>query len=411
MFSAITRRIASGDITVIDKSIGIENLSESGFTTLVVSLVLWLYETRRGHLVSDIIEQLQEANKDEELAGVLLRIGINIRITPEIVNWLHDNDVNLVHMAEQISQYDGNEYVEAALTKIFDVINPDIDTLNALLSVAIMASNDKAITVISKYRGRVSASISVPEYVKNTLGLTRDEQLALLPEPKKLHHNKGELVMALGEGLYPNIDDYDNNLVQLATEITDDNVTETDELFFTVWAGEQDENLARVLGPSNQYCSTVDIDDEFDTEEDSYCSLYGGCRMLTCIHFELDEPDVETETIGDWFTGYCRKCDNQIPNRYCAVRKPVYRGGWMHCYCSWGCVRDSISQESNLAYPYDMDNDVEEPKKIVEDFLVGAFERYLDKVGIEYPKNPSVEPNRIHTPYQIPDIEQEEIPE
>ncbi len=93
----------------------------------------------------------------------------------------------------------------------------------------------------------------------------------------------------------------------------------------------------REFGPVN--CISV------DPESDHICSLYGGCRMLTCSEFELyDEDGTELDlldeyTCTEWFRGCCDICPEKIRKKHYAVRLPLEGGGWSGCYCSFNCLK------------------------------------------------------------------------
>lgn len=128
--------------------------------------------------------------------------------------------------------------------------------------------------------------------------------------------------------------------------------------------------LFKIYGPANTQIAR-------DLTDEHICSKYG-CRMLLCReleiqeinHDEVDDFDVNYEIDNydksDWFTNQCDKCFNHIQFRHYAVRLPLHTGNWLGCYCSWKCVRDTLS-----------DTDV------VEHELINIFEEQLLKIGIQ----------------------------
>lgn len=93
-------------------------------------------------------------------------------------------------------------------------------------------------------------------------------------------------------------------------------------------------DLFRILGPVNPHYDS-------DLSLDHICYKYGGCRLQTCTCFEFsdDENDIPAE---DWFTGVCQECNLRLRSRAHALRKPLPFGGWIGCFCSAECIRESI---------------------------------------------------------------------
>lgn len=84
----------------------------------------------------------------------------------------------------------------------------------------------------------------------------------------------------------------------------------------------------------------------------------GPCRMLHC---ECREEETET-----WFTGQCLVCNTKIRNKSYAVRFPHPKGGWVGCYCSFKCMKESP--------PVDITNTI--------DILINFTRETLQKDGI-----------------------------
>jgi hypothetical protein len=119
--------------------------------------------------------------------------------------------------------------------------------------------------------------------------------------------------------------------------------------------------LFRILGPvNNLYNQSLDANDYI-------CTKYGGCRMFTCICFDTIDPYDDSITQNyEWFLGYCQQCLNRIQNKFWAVRKPLVDGGWIGCFCSWDCVRESIDKPD-----------------IALREIINASEEQLIKIGIQ----------------------------
>ncbi len=73
------------------------------------------------------------------------------------------------------------------------------------------------------------------------------------------------------------------------------------------------------------------------------CHYLGGCRMFICNRNEYFEEDEEREEDYDksWFRGYCDHCGKRITNKKYSLRKPVEKGGWKGCFCSFECLEFS----------------------------------------------------------------------
>jgi hypothetical protein len=131
------------------------------------------------------------------------------------------------------------------------------------------------------------------------------------------------------------------------------------------------DDLIKILGPVNTQMNT-------DLTDDTICTIYGGCRMLTCQEFEeqyINEEEVDdfdadynknSYEKSEWFHHQCDWCTNKIKYKHYAVRKPIYNGGWIGCYCSWQCVRDSLNHDDVIGFD-----------------LVSIFEEQINTFGIQ----------------------------
>jgi hypothetical protein len=95
--------------------------------------------------------------------------------------------------------------------------------------------------------------------------------------------------------------------------------------------------LFKLYGPNHpEYDSILD-------PLGNHCQRYGGCRMHLCQKYQ---DITESETLIEnqyWFTNSCEFCYLGIRKVCHAVRRPLENGGWVGCYCSWKCVRESLS--------------------------------------------------------------------
>lgn len=79
--------------------------------------------------------------------------------------------------------------------------------------------------------------------------------------------------------------------------------------------------------------------------------INGGCRMLTCQCREFDQGDDEEPekpmSPESWFTGTCDGCDLRIRDISHALRYPVVSGGWVGCFCSIPCLKESRPRDAS----------------------------------------------------------------
>ena len=121
-----------------------------------------------------------------------------------------------------------------------------------------------------------------------------------------------------------------------------------------------DEYLFRVFGPANPLVNQ-------DLTLKGKSNKYGGCRIFLCDIFDYDE---EYDYVEDWFIGVCQTCHLKIRYFWHAVRKPRPHGGFVGCYCSWKCTRDSLFE------------DEEEPDLLTHE-LINYFEEEITRIGIQ----------------------------
>lgn len=100
----------------------------------------------------------------------------------------------------------------------------------------------------------------------------------------------------------------------------------------------------RILGPSNPF-GDINVEDREDEPPNPFDRMF----TCTCYNNALAEDDGDRQEdepidIFNWFTGICEQCSYMIIKPWYAVRAPVLPGGgWAGCYCSWNCVRDSMT--------------------------------------------------------------------
>lgn len=139
---------------------------------------------------------------------------------------------------------------------------------------------------------------------------------------------------------------------------------------------QSDTELFRWYGPSHPmiFDNLARIDNR-----SPFCSLYGGCRMLTCLHGSLtdeygDELNYPMNIEKDWFTGICDQCGLRIKHKHYAVRLPDIAGGWSGVFHNFECMRDWISDN--------IDDNENEPLEFRLS-LVDIFEKEILRYGIQ----------------------------
>ena len=93
---------------------------------------------------------------------------------------------------------------------------------------------------------------------------------------------------------------------------------------------ENEIEFIKLFGPINK-CN-------YPTSDEMYG---GGCRMLTCNCFEVDEFNNPSNY---FYEGICRTCDVQISDKRDVIRAPLANGGWIGCYCCYECANIGIDQ-------------------------------------------------------------------
>ncbi len=148
--------------------------------------------------------------------------------------------------------------------------------------------------------------------------------------------------------------------------------------------------LFRLLGPVNRIMAASEEDNiTYSSEEpDNVCR--GGCRMFECVEFEYDcdeeeygdNPVYEKGESHDWFTGSCDFCGCEISSRYWAVRFPILDGGWIGCFHSICCMKESKKEERQLMEDLWKKSDGDE-KPDDDDVILRDKERELFKLEDE----------------------------
>lgn len=353
------------------------NLSTYG--SLIVSIVK--YASKHNYPdIADILDYLATNNSDEEFGSVYVYIFQSFLITDKEVKYLYDNKVNFLIAADRICSGENSELSKYAIQKCIDSANFTSEQISYLYDRAVAADNDECSIAIKYYFPYNTEAVNQPSYCID-ISRSTEELLNSLPLPQERILDLDTLAIYLTGEKQPTVE-YQDRLVDMRNKLdtlTDQEINDLQYTYFDLWEGENNEEIARILGPVNKFQSNKDVDTEFDLEFNTYCAVYGGCRMMTCCHID-SEP---------WFTGVCRNesCKKSIAKPQHSMRKKGISGRcWQGCYCSVKCAKASPLQNSNNLVP------VKECKnnsilKNEEDSLIDETYEELKSIGLYVPSD------------------------
>jgi hypothetical protein len=419
--SELTRAIqAGGDITDILKEINTQDLSRLNsetFSDYVNNLLEKCYKADAGKYVKPLIKMFCESNADEHAYSVGIMIVCSLASTKEYITWLSNNGLDLLSVIEQAITSDISYESVYGVRMCLEIEQYDLETLFELLEQARTYANNLILLVVEHAIGTHPDRefAPVPAYLSNTLNKTTKELYELLPPPDKEVMTIDELAIASAwnykiTGRIEQFDMVKEETYEHLVNLDEQGVQEFADLYFNTTTTSL--YINRVLGPIISFATSKSVDDELEDDDESehpkeqtYCSMYGGCHMLTCMHFEVVDGDIpEANSIGTYFTGYCRQCLRKIVHERAVVRKPRLTGGFMGCYCSFDCIRESIAQNSYYALNLQNvegtngDKAGEETTKIHENNMTDILEDILNRDGIELPLDPENGPRYIDRP-------------
>lgn len=411
---------ANQDITDILKEIDTQNLSRLNhetFSNYVNELLRTCYHHDAGKYVKQLMKIFLESNPDEHAYSVGIMIVCNLASDEDYITWLSNNGLDLLSVIEQAITSDTSYECVYGVRMCLKIEQYDLDTLFDLLDQATVNANNLILLEIEHAIGTHPDReyAPVPAYLTNTLNKTTKELYELLPPPTKDTMTIDELAIASAwnykiMGRIEQFDMVKEETYDYLQQLDDQGIQEFADAHFNTTT--TNIFINRVLGPVLPFATPKSVDDELEDDDESekpkeetYCSRYGGCHMYSCMHFEVVDGDIpEAGSIGTYFTGYCRQCLRRIVHERAALRKPRFTGGFMGCYCSFDCIRESIAQNSyyalNLqnAEATNGDKPGEENNKILENEMVDILEDILNRDGVELPIDPENGPRYIDRP-------------
>lgn len=314
------------------------------YGNLIVSIVK--YASKHSYPdIADILNYLVANNMDEEFNSVYVYIFQSFLITNEEVKYLYNSGVNFLIVADSICKGNNSELSRYAIQKCIDNGNFSAKEIEYLYDKAIEADNDECSIAIKYYFPYNTESVDQPSYCIN-INKTTEELVNSLPLPKERILDLDTLAIYLVGEKQPTVE-YQNRLLEMRNKLdnlTDQEINDLQYTYFDLWMGADNEEIARILGPVNKFQSNKDVDTELDHDFNTYCAVYGGCRMMTCCCID-SEP---------WFTGVCRNesCKKSISKPQHAIRKKGISGRcWQGCYCTVKCAKDSPLQNANNLVP------------------------------------------------------------
>lgn len=380
----IGRSIQQGDtqrLGVLLKRLPLTKISSDEADTLIVQLLSLTYKSTQGESAKLILTTWDAVHADDEnwTLPAMTRLFLIVNFSDDMLTWIIGlfEDVTFMEIAQELIQYDADDTTRVALGRAVDLYNiPERDDAHILFTQlhkeAVATESIPAIELLASYMEDTAPFAEIPEWVHNYLPeLPEEDELVVPQQPKPTFQlpDIETMVTQLTEGL----EDYGlaaSDIEEQKRVIQGQLATTTNEekriLLEPILEAKNRENLAddvpiyRILGPANAMAD-INLADEGE------CCRYGGCRMFTCVHFEGDPdiPDEDQEDI-DWFTGVCEECHLKIRVRVHAVRMPLIHGGWKGCYCSWKCVRQSLTQPD-----------------IAINAIIDRLERQLIRIGIQ----------------------------
>lgn len=352
-------------------------LNSRTYAQLIVNIVKFAYRHSYSD-IADILNFLVTNNEDEEFTSVYTYIFEDLTITDKEVQYLFANKVNSLIVADRICSGKSSSLSIHAIRKCIDNTKITAEQLEYLYDRAISADNDDCSIAIKEYFAGVTLPVEQPSYCINVPKNTA-ELIASLPQPEEDQVDLDTLAIYLTGIKQPTVE-YEEKLLEMRNRLDTYSEEQIDNLqytYFDLWKGADNEEIARILGPVNKFQSNKDVDYEFDCDFNTYCAVYGGCRMMTCCHID-SQP---------WFTGICRNenCKKSISKPQYAIRKKGISGRcWQGCYCSVKCAKDSPLQNSNNLMAVDTckNNSI---MKNEEDSLIDETYEELTRVGLYVP--------------------------
>ncbi len=294
------------------------------------------------------------------------------------------NVVSIEEVCIDLFEKGSGDQLERALTNLFDMLpKPSGETFRILMDEAYSSQNKKAIEFISGLQRYHTEPVPKPKYIieeENFAQVSETELVDLLcndvadeiyaetlPDTDDIEYNLEFLTQGFQKfGLeIQDIEQTKNILRQKLESMSQEELKDYMRSFVNQDAMNalvENTELFNILGPANPI-----INGDF-RRTDHICYKYGGCRMLFCNCFEVENVDENMEilypNIPQWFQGQCENCNREIKKRCYAIRRPLPQGGWRGTYCSWNCLHLSgnVDDKMSLELANIMEKQINETK-------------------------------------------------
>lgn len=359
--------------------------------TTIYSLLVHLLETaieggeRTMPMARICMDFFSKTNESEEKISTFSQLFLNQIASTDLLKILSDEFIEHAHdeIALEIMDYDDRPEITSALVRLTEVYGRRSYLEAELLQ---RQAVDKKCTRAANFYLHEMATQSPFNKIPEWIIKEKDEDY-----PYKELMSNDQLIKSLDKNTSKKISKINPNIDKRAKELADqleaqgiiadkttmiellrrqlavannidrqawmdENMDLTREQIGRFVSGQERQDWFQILGP-------VNIITGADLEGDDICAKFGGCRMLTCNCFERDssraglsfyveggiEDDDEIEHYVDWFMfGRCQNESCKTPrilSRAYAIREPLPHGGWMGCYCSPQCLKESLSSD------------------------------------------------------------------
>lgn len=331
----------------------------------------------RPEIAKLILERWKVIYPEEDKIQILSRLFLINKINLPTLSFvvLKHIDYTYVELMDDLIEFDSSPEVITACQKADEIFGAQpYETYKIVQEHAYELDNDNVYDYATDRMQTVAPYAPVPGWVKNYYNgplmteselykqvQTGDVSFEIPPDTEAVEILIGGLShVGISVGDLENVKQY--LLQKLSTSTRQEKI----DMLKPIMENTAQQNLSgdvfifRVFGPANPL---VDQDLTLNTPS----AKYGGCRMFLCDVFDFN---TEEDYVEDWFGGVCEQCNLRIRHRWHAVRKPRVHGGFVGCYCNWGCVRESVFWDG------------EEPNLLAHE-LIDIFEKEVTETGIQ----------------------------
>lgn len=378
--------ISTGSVGRLEHALSLMPLEQVPVPTsnsLLLRMLGVAFESGQSSLVPSIVGRWEDSNPMEDVTPIRTTLYTLPAATTELLAFVDSTDPSVTYQSHiyNLIGYRDSPEIEMACDRLRTIygLRPakvytmsldriaEMDDRLLPTSVIVMEHLQKMLKEVSEYAPEPKWLIrSVPLPTHRTLVATMRERLSstrVHRDPTEITDEEGATLLvgplAQAEGL--ELANAERTLESMREWLRSRTPEEKLEAYREALDIQYEYNLHndtevfRVMGPT--HCTTGIT--ELDADSTDPCSLYGGCRLLTCYeHENIDEIDNEvidedlpiTRNFAgiDWFRGTCDFCHRKIRAKHHAVRMPLDGGGWQGCYCSWEHVRLDVPRPNQL---------------------------------------------------------------